>query len=281
MKIIKNIEAMHLFSAQAKRRGQTIGFVPTMGFLHAGHLSLIRAAQKKAGVVVVSIFVNPAQFGPKEDFKRYPRDIKRDIKLLKEQKVDVLFLPDRSKMYAADFKTFIEVKGLSDKMCGQSRPTHFRGVTTVVAKLFNIVMPDLAFFGAKDHQQLVIIQKMAEQLNFPVKIISLPIVREPDGLAMSSRNKYLNPAQRRSAARLYQALRFAAREIKKGERAARRLIARLRALLAGDKNIRLDYIVIADPSSLENLQRLKGKALIALAAYVGKTRLIDNVVVEA
>ncbi|MFH1347684.1 MAG: pantoate--beta-alanine ligase [Candidatus Margulisiibacteriota bacterium] len=281
MRIIKDPQEMSAYSLKAKCRGKTIGLVPTMGYLHEGHLSLVEAARAKADIVVVSIFVNPLQFGPSEDLNHYPRDIKRDKKLLKDIEVDVLFLPAAAKMYAKDHKSYIEVQGLSKKMCGISRPAHFRGVTTVVAKLFNIVIPDYAFFGEKDYQQQVIIKKMVKDLSLPVQIISLPTVREFDGLAMSSRNKYLTGQERKQAAILYQALSLAKQEIEKGETNRHKLLLRLRSLIGTVPNIRLDYLVFADPETLEEKKTLKGKILIALAAFMGKTRLIDNVVVNA
>ena len=272
---------MHAYSLKAKCRGKTIGFVPTMGCLHEGHLSLVEATRAKSDIVVVSIFVNPIQFAPSEDLNRYPRDLKRDKKLLKNFKVDVLFLPTAAKMYSQEQTCFVEVQSLSKKMCGLSRPTHFRGVTTVVAKLFNIVLPDYAIFGEKDFQQQVIIKKMVEDLNLPVKVISLPTVREFDGLAMSSRNQYLSAKERKQAAILYQALLQAKQEIDQGERNSHKLLLRLRSLIGTVPNIRLDYIVFTDPETLEEKKTLKGKILVALAVYLGKTRLIDNMVIDA
>ena len=197
MREIKKLKEMQAFSLKAKQRGKTICLVPTMGYLHEGHLSLVEAAKKKGDITVVSVFVNPLQFGPSEDIARYPRDLARDKKLLKNFEVDVLFLPAASQLYPDDFKAFVEVEGLSKKLCGRTRPTHFRGVTTIVAKLFNLVMPDFAFFGEKDYQQQIIIKKMVRDLNFPVQVISLPTIREFDGLAMSSRNQSLTPKERR------------------------------------------------------------------------------------
>lgn len=280
MREIRDIKEMRSYSLKMKGRGKTIGFVPTMGYLHEGHLSLVEAARKKADIVVVSIFVNPIQFGPREDFSRYPRDLKRDKKLLKNFDIDVLFLPETSQMFPEGYKTYVEVEELSKKMCGRSRPTHFRGVTTVVAKLFYIVHPDYAFFGEKDFQQLVIIKRMVKDLNLPVEIISLPTVRDFDGLAMSSRNEYLNPKERKSATILYRALTLAKEEIERGERDPRRILLRLRSLIGCEPCVRIDYVVIVDPETLEEVKEIKGKVLIALAAYIGKARLIDNMVVE-
>jgi len=281
MRTIKDLQEMHSYSMKMKRRGKSIGLVPTMGYLHEGHLSLVEAARKKADLVVVSIFVNPAQFGPGEDFSRYPRDLKRDRKLLNNFEVDVLFLPDAPKMFSGEHQSYVEVEGLSQKMCGRSRPTHFRGVTTVVAKLLNLVSPDYAFFGEKDFQQLLIIKKMVKELNFPVEIIALPTVREFDGLALSSRNQYLNPKQRKAAAVLYQALCLAKKEIENGERNPHKIIAQMRSLLSAAPGVRLDYLVLADPETLIELKKIKRKVLVALAADVGPARLIDNLLVEA
>ena len=271
---------MQAFSLKAKQRGKTIGLVPTMGYLHEGHLSLVEAAKKKGEITVVSIFVNPLQFSPSEDLARYPRNLARDKKLLKNFAVDVLFVPAASLLCPGDFKTFVELEALSKKLCGHSRPTHFRGVTTIVAKLFNLVLPDFAFFGEKDFQQQVIIKKMARDLNFPVQIISLPTIREFDGLAMSSRNQYLTPKERESAAILYRALILAKQEIEKGERDPRRLLLRLRSLIGTEPSIRIDYIAMVDPQSLEDKKKIEGSVLIALAAYLGKARLIDNIIVS-
>ncbi|MFH1576112.1 MAG: pantoate--beta-alanine ligase [Candidatus Margulisiibacteriota bacterium] len=280
MRTIKDPKEMQAYSLKMKGQGKTIGFVPTMGYLHEGHLSLVAAAKTKADIVVVSIFVNPTQFGPEEDFRSYPRDLKHDKKLLNDFAVDILFFPSAARMYPKGSQSFVDPGGLAEKMCGLSRPNHFRGVDTIVAKLFNIVQPNLAFFGEKDYQQQLIIRKMTEELNFPTKVISLPTIREFDGLAMSSRNKYLLPEQRKQAAILYQVLRLAKKEIKGGEKNSRRLLSRLRRLMASAPSLKLDYLVIVDPETLEETKTIKGKTLIALAAYIGKTRLIDNLVVE-
>ncbi len=281
MRVIKNIREMHSYSLKMRSRNKTIGFVPTMGYLHEGHLFLVEAARKKADIVVVSIFINPIQFGPREDLARYPRDLTRDKKLLQNFSVDILFLPEASSLYPEGFKTYVEVEGLSGKMCGRSRPTHFRGVTTIVAKLFNIVSPDYAFFGEKDFQQLVIVKRMAEDLNLPIKIISLPTVREFDGLAMSSRNKYLNSKERKAAPILYRALSMAREQIERGETNPQKVLRRMHLLIKKVPGIKIDYITIADPETLQKLKKIRGKVLIALAAYVGRARLIDNMVVES
>jgi len=281
MRIIKDPKEMYSYAIKTKCRGKSIGLVPTMGFLHEGHLSLVEAAQSTADVVIVSIFVNPTQFAPGEDLDQYPRDLKRDQKLLKNFKVDLLFLPDADKMYAEGFLSQVEVKGLSKKLCGRTRPNHFIGVATVVAKLFNIVCPDYAFFGEKDWQQQAIIKRMVGDLDFPTEIITLPIVREYDGLAMSSRNKYLNPKERQQATILYKALALAKESIEKGEKDCNKIILRMRSLIGSIPTVRLDYVVIADPETLEEVKNIKGKVLVALAANLGKSRLIDNIVVEA
>ena len=280
MREIKNLRDMYLYSLKAKSHGKKVGFVPTMGALHEGHLSLVEEAKKRCDIVVVSIFVNPIQFAPSEDFAGYPRNLSRDKKLLKNFSIDILFLPEAAKMFPEGFKTFVEVDALSKKMCGRSRPAHFRGVTTVVAKLFNIVNPDLAFFGEKDYQQQLIIKRMAADLNLPVEVVSLPTVRGFDGLAMSSRNAYLNPKEKKSAAILYKALSMAQREIQAGERDLNKILFRMRSLIGSEPTVRLDYLVAADPETLQELKQIKGKVLFALAVYIGKTRLIDNLVVE-
>lgn len=281
MRIIKDPQEMRSFSQKTKTRHKTIGFVPTMGALHEGHLSLVSAAKEKSDVVVVSIFINPIQFGPSEDYANYPRDLKADMRLLKNFDVDVVFIPDASKMFPEGPKTFVEVEGLSKKMCGRTRPTHFRGVTTIVATLFNIVCPDFAFFGEKDFQQQVIIKRMVKGLNFPVKIHSLPTVREYDGLAMSSRNKYLTPGEHKSALIFYKVLTLAKEEIESGGKDLRKIIMRMRALIGSEPSVRLDYVILADPETLEEVKKIKGKVLIAVAAHLGKARLIDNMVVKA
>ncbi|MBN3033041.1 MAG: pantoate--beta-alanine ligase [Candidatus Saganbacteria bacterium] len=279
MREIKRLREMYLYSLKAKSHGKKVGFVPTMGALHEGHLSLVEEAKRRCDIVVVSIFVNPLQFAPSEDFARYPRNLRRDRQLLKNFGVDVLFLPDAGQLYPPGFKTFVEVESLPKKMCGRTRPTHFRGVTTVVAKLFSLVNPDLAFFGEKDFQQQRIIRQMAADLNLPVEVVALPTVREFDGLAMSSRNAYLNPRERKAAPVLYRALSLAQREVQGGERDVNKILFRLRSLIGSEPLVRLDYLLAVDPETLQEVKQFKGKVLFALAAYIGKTRLIDNVVV--
>lgn len=281
MRIIKSIKAMTGFSLGAKRAGRTIGFVPTMGYLHEGHLSLVKAAKRSCDVAVVSIFVNPIQFGPKEDLKEYPRDLKRDVRRLSKLKVDAVFIPREKEIFPEDFSTLVEVPKLRRVLCGRTRPVHFRGVATVVAKLFNIVGPDIAYFGKKDHQQFVIIRRMVKDLNMPVKVTGLPTVRERDGLAMSSRNAYLSKDQRSAALSLYKSLQFARSMIKEGETDSRRIMrAMVRLICSAKPKVRLEYVEICDPLTLERKKKIKGPALIAVAAFAGKTRLIDNIEVR-
>ena len=281
MRIVTRSEDMQRVSLEYKRQGKTVGFVPTMGYLHEGHTSLINIARKHADIVVVSIFVNPIQFGPSEDYDRYPRDIERDKEILEKMGVDVMFYPSVDDMYPKGFTTYVEVKGLSDKLCGRYRPGHFRGVTTVVAKLFNIVMPDVAVFGEKDAQQAIIIKRMVRDLNFPVKIIVGPTVREPDGLAMSSRNEYLTEEERKVAPAIYQSLLLAKSLVEQGERDTSKIIAAMREFLSKYDRIKVEYIEIVDKEELNPIERLeKGEALIAIAAYLGKARLIDNISVK-
>ncbi|MGA8150163.1 MAG: pantoate--beta-alanine ligase [Terriglobales bacterium] len=280
MRIHKNIEDIRAASRAARLAGLRVGLVPTMGALHDGHLSLVRAAESQCDVVVVSLFVNPLQFGPNEDLASYPRTFERDCELLEREGIDFLFAPSTIEMYPADAVTYVSVEGLSDKLCGRSRPGHFRGVTTVVAKLLDIVEPDLAFFGQKDAAQVAIIRRMVRDLNFAVEIIVCPIVREPDGLAMSSRNAYLSPEQRKSALVLYRSLAEVKRLFEQGERKVARLIEGGKHVLAQESSVRLDYLEIVDPDTLDPLQELSRIALVAVAAFVGTTRLIDNIVLS-
>ena len=276
MRTVNTIAGMKAAAIEARSKGKTIGFVPTMGYLHEGHLSLVRESRKSADVTVVSIFVNPLQFGPQEDFRRYPRDPERDAALLEKEGVDILFLPENREMYPEGYRTSVEVAGLQEKLCGRSRPGHFRGVATVVLKLFNIVRPDYAFFGQKDAQQVVILQKMVQDLNADMEIRAMPIIREPDGLAMSSRNAYLSAEERRAALVLSSSLGEARRMFENGERAAGPIRERLSSAIAAESLARIDYVEIVDPSSLEPVERIDGEALVALAVYIGKTRLMDN-----
>jgi pantoate--beta-alanine ligase len=260
--------------------GKSFGLVPTMGALHEGHLSLIRAAKTQCDLVAVSLFVNPLQFGPGEDLAKYPRNFDRDRALLEREGVDVLFAPGVEEMYPPGAVTYVTVEGISDKLCGRSRPGHFRGVTTVVSKLFNIVQPDLAFFGQKDAAQVAIIRRMVRDLNIPVQIVTYPIVRDPDGLAMSSRNAYLDPQQRKSAAMLYCSLIEVQKAFDQGEQKASELIKEGKRALAADPAVLLDYLEIVDPETLDPIDDVSRRALVAVAAFFGKTRLIDNLVLE-
>jgi pantoate--beta-alanine ligase len=264
----------------AREQGKLIGLVPTMGALHAGHVSLIRAARKEADFVVVSIFVNPAQFGPNEDLSRYPRPFEADAKICETENVDLIFHPTPEVMYPPSFKTYIEVHDLQNVLCGASRPGHFRGVATVVLKLFDIVRPDIAYFGQKDAQQARILMQMVRDLDVPVKLKLCPIVREADGLALSSRNVYLDADQRKHASALFRSLEALRTRIDAGEHQAELLIRQARALIEATPGARIDYVAIVDFDTLQPLQRLKGKVLIALAVYFGATRLIDNLLLD-
>ncbi len=280
MKIITSIRAMKSAAERLKSAGRSIGFVPTMGYLHRGHLSLVRASKRANDATVVSVFVNPTQFGPREDLESYPRDLRRDARLLRAEGVDILFHPRAEKMYPPGYGTYVEVPSLSKRMCGLSRPTHFRGVCTVVLKLFHIVKPDRAYFGQKDAQQAVIIRRMARDLDCDVRVVVRPIVREPDGLALSSRNVYLSPPERRAALVLTRTLNEAKMRIERGERRASAVLSLIRRRISEEPLARLDYAVIADPESLDPVGLIKGRVLIALAVFIGRTRLIDNLTVE-
>jgi pantoate--beta-alanine ligase len=277
MKIWKTIEEMRSASSAARREGKRFGFVPTMGALHEGHLSLVRAAKAKSAVVAVSIFVNPLQFGPTEDLAKYPRSFERDRALLEKEAVDIVFAPQPEEMYPKGGVTYVTVEGLSEKLCGRSRPGHFRGVATVVAKLFHIVEPDLAFFGQKDAAQATIIRRMVRDLNLPIEIVVCPIIREPDGLAMSSRNVYLKPEERKAAPVLNRSLTETKNRFDQGERNARKLIAAGKRVMAQESRVRLDYFEIVDPDTLDPVLEVTRSALVAIAALVGNTRLIDNI----
>ena len=280
MKVVTSVREMQRLAEAWRRQGRRIGFVPTMGCLHVGHLSLIRIAKQRSDIVVVSIFVNPTQFGPKEDFKRYPRDLTRDKKLAAGAGCDVLFVPRTQDMYPQGYATYVTVEGLSKGLCGRSRPTHFRGVTTVVAKLFHIVKPHLAVFGQKDAQQAVILQRMAEDLNFDTRILVAPIVREKDGLAMSSRNVYLSTGERKQALVLSRALGKAKQMVSKGERKASVIKNTVIQLIRGAEDGVIDYVEVVHPETLEDLTLLEDRALVALAVKFGSTRLIDNTLIK-
>jgi pantoate--beta-alanine ligase len=280
MKVRTTVEGMRAAARVARLGGLRVGIVPTMGALHEGHLSLVRAAKAQCEAVVVSIFVNPLQFGPNEDLAKYPRNFERDCELLREEDVDFVFAPTVEELYPEKAMTYVTVEGMNDKLCGRSRPGHFRGVTTVVAKLFNIVEPNMAFFGQKDAAQVAIIRRMVRDLNFPVEIIACPIVREPDGLAMSSRNAYLSAQERKSALVLNRALRAVEEHFRQGERTTAGLVSPGQDVIAQEHGVKLDYLEIVDPDSLEPFEVVNRTALAAVAAFVGSTRLIDNVLLD-
>jgi len=278
MKVFRDIRAIQEFCAGLRRKGKSIGFVPTMGALHEGHLSLIRAAKKENEIVCVSIFVNPTQFGPSEDFNKYPRPVSRDRALCAGEGVDILFMPSPAQMYGKGARTFVEVGGLGGVLCGASRKGHFRGVATVVAKLFNIVQPDRAYFGRKDFQQTVIVRRMARELNFPVRVVVMPTVREAGGLALSSRNRYLSAQERLRALSLSRSLRLAKQRAAAGVKDSARIIREMKASIGRDA--RIEYIAIVHPDTLEPVTRINGTAAVVLAARVGSTRLIDNIIIS-
>ena len=280
MRTIRSIAEMKAVTREARARGLTVGLVPTMGFLHEGHLSLVRESKRRSDITVVSIFVNPIQFGPKEDFRQYPRDMDRDSGLLEGEGVDHLFCPEEDDMYPRGYATFAEVTGLQHKLCGLSRPIHFRGVCTVVLKLFNIVRPDLAFFGQKDAQQALIIRRMAADLDLDVSVEVRPIVREPDGLALSSRNVFLDPKERQAALVLSRSLESARGVLMKGERRAKEVIRGIGEIINKEPLARVDYIAAVDLETLEPVDRVEAKALVALAVFIGRTRLIDNILFD-
>lgn len=276
MKIITSPLDMQKTALALRQAGKRIGLVPTMGFLHEGHLSLIKLARRQADVVILSIFVNPTQFGPNEDFSRYPRNFERDRTLCEAAGVDIIFNPAPEAMYPAGCSVYVEENVLSKGLCGTTRPGHFCGVLTVVAKLFNLTLPDMAVFGQKDAQQARLIQQMARDLNFPVTIVLAPIIRESDGLAKSSRNMYLSPEERREALGLQQALKTARRLYREGERDAHRIITAMQTGIEQIASARVDYIAIMDRDTLQRVQRIEAPILVALAVHIGKTRLIDN-----
>ena len=263
-----------------KSQGLKVGFVPTMGYLHEGHESLIKRASEENDKVVVSIFVNPIQFGPKEDLSTYPRDLERDSKVCEGAGADIIFHPKSEEMYFEDFSTFVDMNGLTSGLCGKSRPTHFRGVCTVVTKLFNIVLPDRAYFGEKDAQQLAIIKRMVRDLNIDVEVIGCPIVREKDGLAKSSRNTYLSIEERSAATILSKALNIAREKIKDGERTSSNIISTIKEIIESEKLTRIDYIEVVDSFSMEGVDTIEKSVLVAIAVFIGKTRLIDNFTYE-
>lgn len=277
MKVASTIADM---KAVRRRLTAPVGLVPTMGYLHEGHLSLVRRARAENRSLVVSIFVNPTQFGPREDFRTYPRDTGRDLALLEKEKTDVVFIPTAEEMYPPGFDSWVEVAGVTERLEGASRPGHFRGVTTVCAKLFNTIEPDLAYFGQKDAQQAIAIRKMVADLNMDLKVVTLPTIREPDGLAMSSRNTYLNPEERKAALVLYRALKLAQKLWSAGETDAARIRREMLALIKKEPLARVDYVSLVDAETLEELDKIKPSTLASLAVKIGTTRLIDNVVLE-
>jgi pantoate--beta-alanine ligase len=278
MLILKTVAETQSACAQLRGEGRILGLVPTMGALHEGHLSLVRAARAACDVVVVSIFVNPTQFGPKEDFSKYPRTFDEDCALLEREGVDLISAPTVEEMYPAGTSTFVLVEGVSDRLDGASRPGHFRGVTTVVSKLFHIVGPHKAFFGQKDAAQVAVLRKMVQDLNFLLQLVVCPIVRESDGLALSSRNRYLSEKERGQALVLHRALRKVEEMAASGERSSAKLIQAARLVFAEEPDVRVDYIAVVDPDTLEDVSDVRGGALVAVSAFVGATRLIDNVV---
>ncbi|MCK4244490.1 MAG: pantoate--beta-alanine ligase [Candidatus Omnitrophica bacterium] len=279
MKVIKTIKKMQSLSHHEKELRGTIGLVPTMGYLHSGHISLVKRAKKDCDLIVVSIYVNPTQFGESEDYKRYPRDLERDGKLAKAAGTDILFVPSNKEIYPDGYHTYIRVEELSGKLCGISRPIHFRGVAIIVAKLFNIVKPTRAYFGWKDAQQLIIIKKMVEDLNMDVEVIGLPTVREKDGLAVSSRNEYLSKKERKIAPVLYQALQKVKRMVDSGENNSAKVLKEAEDIIIKVK-IKIDYLKAVNLTDLKDVKKIEKNTLIAVAAWIGGTRLIDNILIK-
>ncbi len=280
MRIVERISDLKAVIRDQKQRSKTIGFVPTMGYLHEGHISLVKASKRDNDFTVMSIFVNPAQFGPSEDFSRYPRDMERDSKMAEDAGVDVIFAPAVDEIYPSGYKTYVDVEDITGILCGKSRPGHFKGVTTVVNKLFNLVEPDRAYFGQKDAQQAIVIGKMVKDLNLNLEIVVCPIIREKDGLAMSSRNVYLSREERESALVLSRSLAEAAEMVRKGERDPLKVIGYLKDRIGAQQAADIDYVELVDAGNLDEVRRIEGKVLIALAVRFGRTRLIDNVVME-
>lgn len=281
MNIVKTISEVRNVVKNWRKQGLSVGLVPTMGYLHEGHKSLIERACKENDKVVVSVFVNPTQFGPGEDLATYPRDIQRDAALCEDAGAALIFNPEPEEMYFDDFHTYVTMESLSDELCGKTRPIHFRGVCTVVSKLFHIVAPDRAYFGQKDAQQLAIIKRMVRDLNFDIEIVGCPIVREADGLAKSSRNTYLNPEERKAALVLSRAVRLGQELIQKGERNADVIVEKMKQLIEEEPLAKIDYVQAVDAISIQPVAEIKGTVLVAMAVYIGKTRLIDNFIYEA
>ena len=280
MKVVKTIQEVRAQVREWRKEGLTIGLVPTMGYLHEGHQSLIRKSVSENDRTVVSVFVNPIQFGPNEDLEAYPRDLNRDMKAVEEAGGDLIFHPEPSEMYPGHFTSFIDTTETTELLCGAVRPIHFRGVCTVVGKLFNIVLPDKAYFGQKDAQQLATIRRFVRDLNFPVEIVACPIVREEDGLAKSSRNTYLNPQERQAALILSKSLKLGKAAIEQGERSAQRIIDIIRQNLQTEPLARVDYVEVVDFENIQRVETIQGETLVAIAVYIGKTRLIDNFIIK-
>lgn len=280
MNIVKTISEVRNEVKNWKKQGLSVGLVPTMGYLHEGHKSLIDRACRENDKVVVSVFVNPAQFGPGEDLATYPRDIQRDAALCEDAGAALIFNPEPEEMYFDDFHTYVTMESLSDELCGKTRPIHFRGVCTVVSKLFHIIAPDRAYFGQKDAQQLAIIKRMVRDLNFDIEIVGCPIVREADGLAKSSRNTYLNPEERNAALVLSRAVRLGQELIQNGERNADVIVEKMKQLIEEEPLAKIDYVQAVDAASIQPVAEIKGSILVAMAVYIGKTRLIDNFIYE-
>lgn len=281
MEVAETMESVRGLVAAARKRGGKVGLVPTMGALHAGHVSLIEAATKDCDFVIASIFVNPTQFGPGEDLENYPRPFEADLEICRQAGVDVVFAPAPEQVYPAENLTWVSVEKLTDSLCGRGRPTHFRGVTTVCAKLFNIVGPDVAYFGQKDAQQAIVIKRMVADLNMPLEIVICPTVREPSGLAVSSRNQYLSDQQRKDAASIYRSLKRCRQMIEAGETDARQIVGEMKGLLEQVPAAQIEYVSIVDAETLEDVERVCGGILAAVAVRIGPARLIDNILVDA
>ena len=281
MQRIRTVKAMAAWSRRLQREGVTIGFVPTMGALHEGHRSLIRAARLACDAVAVSLFVNPLQFGPLEDFDRYPRPLPQDLRLCETTGADAAFIPGARELYPADFETAVSVQRLTRRFEGLSRPGHFGGVTTVITKLLNIVRPDRAYFGQKDYQQAVVVARLVKDLNLDTEIVVRPTVREPDGLALSSRNRFLSSAERKAATVLYRALSAGRELIRAGERSVKKVEAAMTRLIWAEPLARLDYLAVVHPATLDEVRTVRGRVVLLLAAWIGETRLIDNLVVSS
>jgi len=279
MEVVKTIESVRSLVKAARSRDKKIGFVPTMGALHIGHISLIKAAVQKCEFVVVSIFVNPTQFGPGEDFEKYPRPLEADLEICRKTGVDVVFAPEQEEMYGSENLTWVSVEKLTEPLCGQFRPGHFRGVATICAKLFNVVGPDIAFFGQKDAQQAIVIKRMAADLNIPLEIVVCPTVRQADGLAVSSRNKYLTEQEKKDATYIYKSLQKCREMIEAGVLESEPIIARMRKILSRAPSIKIEYISIVDAETLQTIKEIERQALAAVAVRIGSARLIDNIFV--